>query len=226
MSARAPDSERLAAQFAGSTFDGIAILGQIGRGKRSRVYHGRWRGRDCALKIYEPRAAQRHAAITGEPIAKFEYERNLAYFRAPGLGRYVAEPLGYVAAGTLQALAQEKLDGELYYYYFRRHAATVAASLACDLERMVRLAHAAGLYDMDLHAMNVMVVEGADGAPIPKLFDFNLIPFHVRPQNFLIGWLLKARLLSLASRDLRRLRNFHRFGPIERRLKRRGAEDS
>jgi hypothetical protein len=218
------DLARLALEFAGTKFDGIAILGEIGRGRRSRVYRSRWQDRDCALKIYEPRAAVRHAKITGEPIAKFEYERNLAYFRAPGLARYVAEPLGYVSADALQALTQELLRGELYYYYYRRRAGAVAASLARDLERMVELAHGAGLYDMDLHAMNVMVVETAGGEPVPKLFDFNLIPFHVRPQNFLVGWLLKARLLGRESRDLRRLKNFHRFGPIERRLKRRTTE--
>ncbi|MGH8263058.1 MAG: hypothetical protein ACRET4_06250, partial [Steroidobacteraceae bacterium] len=96
------------------------------------------------------------------------------------------------------------------------------ASLAQDLERMVELAHAAELFDMDLHSMNVMVVE-EKGVLVPKLFDFNLIPFTVRPQNFVVGWLLKAGLMSQRSRDQRRLRRFHDFGAIERRLKRHGV---
>lgn len=221
MSAPPADSARQAERFAGTSFEGLTILDEIGRGRRSRVYRCRWQDRECALKIYEPAAARRHLRITGEGIADFEYARNLAYFRAPGLARYVAEPFGRVAQGQLQALAQELLRGRLYYDYYRERSGAVAPSLARNLEQMVGLAHAAGLYDMDLHATNVMVVEDANGAPLPKLFDFNLIPFHVRPQNFLVGWLLRAGLVSRESRDLRRLKKFHDFRPIERRLKRR-----
>jgi hypothetical protein len=220
VSAPIPEGARLAAAFAGTRFEGVEIFDEIGRGRRSRVYRSRWQGRDCAVKIYEKVAAARHARITGEGIAEFEYARNLSYYRAPGLGRYVAEPLGCVAIDDTQALAQELLIGQLYYYYYRERAGRIAASLAGDLANMVELAHAAGLFDMDLHAMNVMVIEKAGAQPVPKLFDFNLIPFHVRPQNMFVGWLLKAGLLSRRSRDLRRLRNFHHFGPIERRLKR------
>lgn len=221
MSALAADSVRLAPAFAGTRFDALTLLEAIGRGQRSRVYRARWQGGECALKVYEPRAAERHRRLTGESIAQFEHARNLAYFRAPDLGVYVAEPLGCAVAPGVEALAQELLRGEIYYHYFRAHGGSVAASLATDLARMVALAHAAGLYDMDLHAMNVMVVGAQDGSPRPKLFDFNLIPFDTRPQNFLIGWLLREGLMSPRSRDLRRLKNFHRFGPIERRLARR-----
>jgi len=224
VSARPADGPQLAERFAGTGFAGLSILEEIGRGRRSRVFRCRWQSRECALKIYEPAAALRHLRITGEGIADFEHARNLAYFRAPGLDRYVAQPFGRVSEGELQALAQELLQGRLYYDYYRERSGAVAPSLARDLERLVGLAHAAGLYDMDLHATNVMVVEDKDGAPVPKLFDFNLIPFHVRPQNFFVGWLLRAGLVSRESRDLRRLRKFHDFRPIERRLKRRATE--
>ena len=45
---------------------------------------------------------------------------------------------------------------------------------------LVTLSHEASLYDIDLHAMNVMV-DRSKGTP--KLFDFNQIPFTERPQN-------------------------------------------
>lgn len=214
---------QLAQRFAGSAFDGVRILDEVGRGRRSRVYRCLWKGRECALKVHASVATERHLRLTGQGIAEFEFARNLAYYRAPGMSRYVAEPLGFVAAGAMQALAQELLRGEIYYHYYRKRGCVVAASLAQDLKRMVELAHAAELFDMDLHSMNVMVVE-EQGAPVPKLFDFNLIPFTVRPQNFFVGWLLKSGLMSRRSRDLRRLRKFHDFGPIERRLKRRATE--
>lgn len=213
----------LARRFSDSYLDGITILEEIGRGRRSRVYRCAWNGRECALKIHEPEASRRHRRLTGEDIAAFEYGRNLAYFRAPGLARYIAEPLGFVAAGETQALAQELLRGRIYYEYYRERAGQLAESLARDLKRMVDGAHAAGLFDMDLHAMNVMVVETGAG-PLPKLFDFNLIPFTVRPQNFLIGWLLKFRILDPRSRDLRRLKHFHDFRPIEKRRTRCAKE--
>jgi tRNA A-37 threonylcarbamoyl transferase component Bud32 len=217
------DFAELARRFAGSAFEGVSILGEVGRGRRSRVYRCLWNGRECALKVHALSANERHRRLTGQGIAEFEYARNLAYYRAPGMSRFVAQPLGFVADGATQALAQELLRGEIYYEYYRKRGGAVAASIAQDLARMVELAHAAELFDMDLHSMNVMVVE-EHGAPVPKLFDFNLIPFTVRPQNFLVGWLLKAGFMSRRSRDLRRLRNFHDFGPIERRLKRRATE--
>ena len=219
----AADFTELAHRFAGSAFDGARLLDEVGRGRRSRVYRCIWKGRECALKVHARSATERHRRLTGQGIAEFEFGRNRAYYRAPGMKHYVAEPLGFVSAGELQALAQELLRGEIYYQYYRKRRGAVAASLAQDLERMVELAHAAELFDMDLHSMNVMVVEER-GALVPKLFDFNLIPFTVRPQNFLVGWLLKAGLMSRRSRDQRRLRRFHDFGPIERRLKRRVTE--
>jgi hypothetical protein len=218
------DFAELAQRFAGSAFAGVRILGEVGRGRRSRVYRCFWNDRECALKVHASIASERHRRLTGQGIAEFEFARNLAYYRAPGMSRYVAEPLGFVSVGATQALVQELLRGEIYYQYYRNRAGVVAASLAQDLEQMVALAHAAELFDMDLHSMNVMVVEDEKGAPVPKLFDFNLIPFTVRPQNFLVGWLLKVGLMSRRSRDLRRLRKFHDFGPIERRLKRRATE--
>ena len=66
--------------------------------------------------------------------------------------------------------------------------------------------------------MNVLVSRDPDGELVPKLFDFNLIPFTVRPQNPFVGWLLAAGLVSKESRDRRRFRGFHDFRHVEDRL--------
>jgi hypothetical protein len=84
-----------------------------------------------------------------------------------------------------------------------------------DLAELVSLSHAAKLYDIDLHAMNVMVDRRAGG---PKLFDFNQIPFTERPQNPFVGFALKLGLLGKGSRDLRKLANFNDFDRVERKL--------
>ena len=97
----------------------------------------------------------------------------------------------------------------------REHAQFIPARFMEDLAELVTLSHAARLYDIDLHAMNVMV-DKAKGTP--KLFDFNQIPFTERPQNPFIGLALKLGLLGRESRDLRKLARFNNFDRVERKL--------
>ena len=196
----------------------VRILGKLGEGGRSTVYHGDWHGREIALKVYKPQAIERHARKHRVNLAEYEYLRNKAFYEARGLARYVAEPFGYLATGGIYAFMQERLDGELYYFYFRERGGIVPVELAGHLTRIVELSHGVGLYDVDLHPMNVMVVQEPAGAIVPRLFDFNLIPFHVHPPNKLVAFLLKTRLMSLRARDLRKLRNFHDFSRVEAKL--------
>src|SRR5690606_22494025 len=122
---------------------------------------------------------------------------------------------GRVVAPGFQMSMQEWVDGELYYFAKRAHADYLSPRFREELAELVRLSHAAGLYDIDLHAMNVMVDRRTG---LPKLFDFNQIPFHERPPNP-FAWLgLKLGLLGKGSRDLRKLAEFDDFGRIERRL--------
>jgi hypothetical protein len=196
----------------------LNLRGKLGEGGRSTVHDGVLDGRSVAVKVYKPSAVARHARKHPLDIAAFEHARNLAFYRADGLAPYVAEPVGFVAGPAVWALVQEKLAGRLYYFHFRETGARVDPGFMEHLRRIVERAHAADLFDVDLHSMNVFVVRGPGGEPWPKLFDFNLIPFNERPPNPLVGMLLRTGLMSARARDLRKLRNFHDFRRVERKL--------
>ena len=188
----------------------VRITGKLGEGVSCVVYRGDWNGREITLKLYKSGAVEGHARHHDQELAEYEYRRNLAFYEAPGLARYVARPLGYLATGGVSALVQERLDGVLYHEYLKSHDGNVPESLRNHVCRIVELAHESGLYDVDLHARNVMVVESDDGEPIPKLFDFNFIPFYIRPRNPLVALLLKTGLVGERWRDHRKLRSLHK----------------
>ena len=208
-----PDSLKIKLQD--TPYAGLEVTEKLGEGKRSIVYRARWQGRDVGVKVYKPAAIARHARKHELPLAEFEHRRNKAFFEARGLSRYIAEPLGFIVEPGFQMSLQECLDGEVYYFAQRDHADFISPRFMDDLAELVSLSHQAKLYDIDLHAMNVMVDRRAGG---PKLFDFNQIPFTERPQNPFIGFALKLGLLGKESRDLRKLARFNNFDRVERKL--------
>ncbi|GMR12277.1 MAG: hypothetical protein BMS9Abin29_0466 [Gemmatimonadota bacterium] len=190
---------------------GEVRLGDVlGEGGRSVVYRGDWQGRPVAVKIFKRHGVEKHARKRDDPLARFEYERNLAFYNAPGLARFVAEPLGFSAGPEIQALIQERLDGDLYYFYHTKRGGGVPPALFRSVEEIVRLAHEANLFDLDLHAMNVMVIE-EKGEAVPKLFDFNLVPWSERRANPWVWLMIKAGVRKPGRRDRRMLRDFHDF---------------
>jgi ubiquinone/menaquinone biosynthesis C-methylase UbiE len=209
------DPESLRIKLADTEFADLEVKDKLGEGKRSIVYRARWRGRDVGVKVYKPAAIARHARKHKLPLAEFEHRRNRAFFDARGLSKYIAEPIGFIVEPGFQMSLQECLDGEVYYFAQRDHASFISPRFMDDLAELVNLSHAAQLYDIDLHAMNVMVDRSAGG---PKLFDFNQIPFTERPQNPFVGLALKLGLLGRESRDLRKLARFNNFDRVERKL--------
>jgi ubiquinone/menaquinone biosynthesis C-methylase UbiE len=209
------DPQGLAIKLRGGEYADLAITEKLGEGKRSMVYRGRWKGRDVGVKVYKPAAIANHARKHQLPLAEFEYRRNKAFFEARGMAKYVAEPLGFVVEPGFQMSIQELVDGEVYYFAQRDHAEFISPKFMEDLTELVTLSHEARLYDIDLHAMNVMV-DRHKGSP--KLFDFNQIPFTERPQNPFIGLALRLGLLGRGSRDLRKLARFNNFDRVERKL--------
>ena len=209
------DAESLAKKLAGTKYAELAVTDKLGEGKRSIVYRGRWQGREVGIKVYKPAAMASHARKHKLPLAEFENLRNKAFFEARGMSKYVAEPLGFVVEPGFQMSLQELVDGEVYYFAQRDHADFISPRFMDDLANLVTLSHEASLYDIDLHAMNVMV-DRSKGTP--KLFDFNQIPFTERPQNPFIGLALKLGLLGKESRDLRKLARFTNYSRVERKL--------
>ena len=194
------------------------MLDKLGEGGRSTVYAAKWQGREVALKIYKPRAIRNHRVKYRQSIALYEFDRNRAFYEVAGLERYVAQPLAVVDTHDEVAMLQERLDGELYYFYYKRHDDHAPADFPEHLRRILELSHQAKLYDVDMHAMNIMVVAEADGTLVPKLFDFNLVPSHDNPRNPVIAVAMKLRLLNARSRDLRKLDRLHDFERYERAL--------
>jgi SAM-dependent methyltransferase len=209
------DPESLRKKLAGTRYADLEVTEKLGEGKRSVVYRARWQGREVGVKVYKPAAIARHARKHRLPLAEFEHRRNQAFFHARGMSKYVAEPLGFIVEPGFQMSLQECLEGEVYYFAQREHADFISPRFMDDLAELVSLSHEAKLYDIDLHAMNVMVDRKAGG---PKLFDFNQIPFTERPQNPFIGLALKLGLLGRESRDLRKLARFNNFDRVERKL--------
>ena len=209
------DPSSLAVKLKGTAYENLQVTEKLGEGKRSVVYRARWQGRDIGLKVYKPAAIANHARKHKLPLAEFEHRRNKAFFEARGMAKYVAEPLGFVVEPDFQMSLQECLDGEVYYFAQRDHADYISPRFMDDLAELVSLSHEAKLYDIDLHAMNVMVDRKTGG---PKLFDFNQIPFTERPQNPFVGLALKLGLLGRESRDLRKLARFNNFDRVERKL--------
>jgi len=202
----------------GTDLEGVSITGKFGEGRRSTVYRASWQGREIALKVYKQTAIATHERKNPQPIAEFEFQRNSEFYDVPGLERYVARPLACVVTPEVQAIAQEPVDGTLYYFFHRQRGGEIPAPFRDHLQEILRLSHEAGLYDVDLHSMNVFVAAELSGELVPKIFDFNLIPYTMRPQNPFVGWLLAAGLLPKESRDRRRLRRFNDFRHVENRL--------
>jgi hypothetical protein len=209
------DPEGIAIKLRGTRYADLKVTDKLGEGKRSVVYRGNWHGREVGIKVYKPAAIANHARKSRLPLAEYEHVRNKAFFDARGMSKYVAEPLGFIVEPGFQMSLQECVDGEVYYFAQRDHADFISPRFMEDLADLVSLSHEARLYDIDLHAMNVMV-DRQKGTP--KLFDFNQIPFTERPQNPFIGLALKLGLLGRESRDLRKLARFNNFERVERKL--------
>lgn len=195
----------------------LAVGPRLARGLVTTVYRADLDGREAVLKVFAPRSVRRHAERHRLGIAEFEHRRNAAFHSVPGLARYVAEPLGFVERADVCAVVQERIHGESYYALHRRRGARPPGVFE-RLERIVETAHAAGLYDLDLHALNVLV-EAQGGEEIPRLFDFNRIPFHERPRNPLESLALRLGLVDRGSRDRRKLRQFHRYRRLDPRIR-------
>jgi hypothetical protein len=63
------------------------------------------------------------------------------------------------------------------------------------------------------------VTSDASGEWIPKLFDFNFIPFFVHAPNPAVWLGLKLGIIDERWRDLRKLERFHDFRRFEKKIR-------
>jgi hypothetical protein len=54
---------------------------------------------------------------------------------------------------------------------------------------------------------------------VPKLFDFNFIPFYVHPPNPVVWLALRLGLIDRTWRDRRKLGRFHDFTRFEKKIR-------
>lgn len=205
-----PDCARATLQ--GTPLEGLTVISRLGEGKRSRAWRVRWQGQDSVLKLYRPQASDKHLRRHGTPLARYEYRRNLTLYNIPGLEAHIAKPLAFWSNGPAQALVQEYVDGVLFEEFRQTAPAHVLRTLVASLASIVRRAHEAKVFDLDLHPNNILVTGGSldddGGRHTLKLYDFNKIPFHEYSPNPLAALLLRLHLIGPASRDLRRLHLF------------------
>ena len=84
-----------------------------GRGKRSITFRATCGGEHVALKVYRRKFIDKYRRRYGLNIARYEYERNVAFHALETLRPYAAEPVGVFddeAASSLCFL-QEFVDG-------------------------------------------------------------------------------------------------------------------
>ena len=190
----------------------VEIESLLGEGRRSRVYRARYDERDVAIKIYRERYVRSYRQRLGISIARFEYDRNLAFCRTPGLEACVVSPIAVIGEddGMDVAFVQELIADAVSLEVVRGRESGVPSEVLSALREIVRIAADAGLHDIDLDPRNILLRRTSDGW-LPVLHDFNLIPQHMRAPNPWVALLYRTGLRHPSYRDLRWLRRLERL---------------
>jgi hypothetical protein len=219
-----PDRDALAEAIAGTHLASLECGGLIGAGSRCNVHAARFHDRHYALKIYKTRAIAKHLRHHAQPLAAYEYSMNREYRACAALANHVAEPIDYLVAPRVQLFLQERLVGPLYYFWYQRASDTDRQRVRAVIDGMVEAAHGAGIYGINLQALNLIVVTNALGEAIPKLFDFNRLPRHIHHSNRLLGLAVRLGLITPERLDYMTLAKLHDFRALERKIRKYGIE--
>ena len=147
------------------------ILGKLGEGAMGVVYRAEQQRplrREVALKILKP------GVDTAQVVARFEAERqSLAVMEHPGIARVF--DAGQTEAGR-PYFVMERVDGLPVTRWCdeRRLGVRDRVELFARICRVVQHAHQKGVIHRDLKPSNILVTEGDDGAPQPKVIDFGI----------------------------------------------------
>ena len=112
----------------------------------------------------QPRAASTNCRWRSSSIAATARSSRRAAWRSTWPNRS-----GSWSSPVSRCHCRNASDGEVYYFAQRDHADFISPRFMEDLAELVTLSHEAKLYDIDLHAMNVMVDRKAGGAQAVRL---------------------------------------------------------
>lgn len=194
----------------------------LGAGRRSNVYLGEYQSNKIVIKVYKPEYIEKYKDKYGVDIGEFEYMRNAKLYAQSDIREAIAKPYRLLRKeeGYTHALVQEYVLGT-----WLKDLASQLGHLPPEILRKGYeiVSHAArlGLYDLDISAGNIQVVQGEYGW-YPKLYDFNLMPQHLAPPNpfMALGFVLGLR--SKNYRDFRSLKTWREIGKQAQAAKQQG----
>ena len=183
----------------------------IGEGQRSDVYAALTGGERAVVKVYRADAIHKYRTRYGVSIARFEYERNCSFYNVSALRPYIARPIQAFGAtdGYSEAFIQEFVAGRRLHG-LARETGIVPAEIIVKVREIIEAATAAGLFDIDLCAKNIMLQQRESGWH-PMLFDFNLMPQYLHAPNPFVSLLYLTGLRKKSFRDYRHLANLENW---------------
>ncbi len=197
----------------------VRIENLLGEGQRCIVYSGAYQGQPVAIKIYRAAMMEKCRRYYGITRSAFEFRRNCDIYAIEEVRPFVARPIALFGEGDgfSHVFIQQRIEGIRLRALIERLGEVPPETLN-SLRTIVRLAHNAGLYDLDLCANNIRVRHTRDGWQ-PMLFDFNMLPLYLFARSPLSKLLYKSGLRKPWGRDLRHLADFADWPNRVRRYK-------
>lgn len=191
----------------------------LGEGWRCIVYAATYRGESVAVKAYRADMMVKCQRRYGITRSAFEHGRATAAYGVDAIRQYIARPIALFGEGDgySHAFVQQRVEGMRLRALIEQTGSVPPETLAA-LRTLVREAHAAGLYDLDLCANNICVRKTSEGWQ-PMLFDFNMLPLYLFARNPLTKLFFRVGLSKPWGRDLRHLRDFEDWPNRARRYR-------
>ncbi len=191
----------------------IDIIQELGSGRRSQAYLAKYLDKTVAVKVYKPEYIEKYQSQYKVNIGEFEFSRNKIAFEAIALTNYVAEPyqLFRPEQGYDLAFVQEYVDG-IWLEELMEQSRGLPETVLRAGYYIVEQAAKVGLYDLDIPPGNIRLRQNDSGEWIPKLYDFNLMPQHIRPPNPFMAIGFKLGMRSKNHRDYRSLKHWDYLG--------------
>lgn len=182
-----------------------------GQGRRSVTFKAEYRNRVVALKVYREEFTYKYQHRYGLNIARFEFQRNQAFYAINALRPFAARPIDTLGVDDDYSLCfvQEFLSGPTLVELAQSKRGLPESVLDAG-QQICRLAEQAGLHDLDLFYKNVMVRKRNDHW-LPVLHDFNLLPQYRYPPNPFLALAYLTGIRKKSHRDWRCLKGWHDY---------------